>query len=116
MIQGLTNYVISQIFILGYILIFCFKYSDNNWKYIIYGIGALLVNTIAQYICYIYKIRLIDFSSINQATKTILSLDYFIIIGIIISVKEIYLKKRGEKQWEKHHVSYGLESSKKKEN
>ena len=35
MIQGLTNYVISQIFILGYILIFCFKYSDNNWKYII---------------------------------------------------------------------------------
>ena len=116
MIQGLTNYVISQIFILGYILIFCFKYSDNNWKYIIYGIGALLVNTIAQYICYIYKIRLIDFSSINQATKTILSLDYFIIIGIIILVKEIYLKKRGEKQWEKHHVSYGLESSKKKEN
>ena len=116
MIQGLTNYVISQIFILGYILIFCFKYSDNNWKYIIYGIGALLVNTIAQYICYIYKIRLIDFSSINQATKTILSLDYFIIIGIIILVKEIYLKKRGEKQWEKHHVSYGLESSKTKEN
>ena len=116
MIQGLTNYVISQIFILGYILIFYFKYSDNNWKYIIYGIGALLVNTIAQYICYIYKIRLIDFSSINQATKTILSLDYFIIIGIIILVKEIYLKKRGEKQWEKHHVSYGLESSKKKEN
>lgn len=55
MIQGLTNYVISQIFILGYILIFCFKYSDNNWKYIIYGIGALLVNTIAQYICYIYN-------------------------------------------------------------
>ena len=114
MIQGLTNYVISQIFILGYILIFCFKYSDNNWKYIIYGIGALLVNTIAQYICYIYKIRLIDFSSINQATKIILSLDYFIIIGIIISVKEIYLKKRGEKQWDK--VGYGLDNSKKKEN
>ena len=114
MIQGLTNYVISQIFILGYILIFFFKYSYNNWKYIIYGIGALLVNTIAQYICYIYKIRLIDFSSINQATKIILSLDYFIIIGIIISVKEIYLKKRGEKQWDK--VGYGLDNSKKKEN
>ena len=114
MIQGLTNYVISQIFILGYILIFFFKYSYNNWKYIIYGIGALLVNTIAQYICYIYKIRLIDFSSINQATKTILSLDYFIIIGIIILVKEIYLKKRGEKQWDK--VGYGLDNSKTKEN
>ena len=112
-IQVLTNYAISQIFILVYILVFCFKYSKNNWKYIIYGLGALIVNTIAQYICYIYKIRLVDFSNINQATKMILSLDYFIIMAIIIIVKEIYLKKRGEKKW--HHAGYGLESSKKKE-
>lgn len=115
-VQGLTNYVISQIFILGYILVFCFRYSDNNWKYIIYGIGSLILNTLAQYVCYIYKIRLIDFSSINQATKMVLSLDYFIIMAIIIIVKEIYLKKRGEKQWEKHHAGFGLDNSKKKEN
>lgn len=85
-------------------------------KYIGYGIISLIATDLIQGVWYFTKIRFIDYTTTNNITKTILLLDYFIIIGIIILVKEIYLKKRGEKQWEKHHVSYGLESSKTKEN
>ena len=42
------------------------------------------------------KARFIDYNSINDPTKSILSLDYFIIMAVIILVKEVYLKKRGE--------------------
>lgn len=115
LIKGLTNYAIAQIFILLYIIVFCFKYSKNNWKYILYGLGALIINSVVQFICYIYKMRFIDMSVMSYSTKMILSLDYFIIIGIIILVKEIYLKKRGEKRW-MHQAGCGSANLKKKEN
>lgn len=96
-INKLTNYAFSQIFILIYVLIFCFIFSNKNWKYLIYGLISLFISTIIQYVCYFYKVRLIDLTTLNQATKMVLSLDYFIVMGIIILVKEIYLKKRSER-------------------
>lgn len=117
LVKALTNYAVTQIFILVYIILFCFKFSKNNWKYIFYGLSSLIINVLIQYICYLYKLRFIDMDATDYATKIILSCDYFIIIGIIIVVKEIYLKKRGEKKCgEMHQVGSGLENSKKKTN
>lgn len=96
-ITPLTNYVVSQIFIFLYMLVFCYLYSSKNWRYILYGFCSIFLNTITQFICYYCKISIIDISAINQTTRIVLSLDYFIIMTIIILVKEIYLKKRGEK-------------------
>lgn len=106
-IKALTNYVISQIFIFAYIIIFCYLYSNKNWKYILYGFFSLIINTIIQFICYYYKIKLIDISALNYATKIIQSLDYFIIMAIIILVKEVYLKKRGGKACGMHQAGSG---------
>lgn len=114
--NSLLNYGFSQLFMFIYILVFCFLYSERKWKYCLYGFGAIVINILVQYICYLYKIRFIDYSTISQATRIILSLDYFIIMGIIILVKEIYLKKRSDKEWTgKHQACYGSENSKKKE-
>ena len=87
---------IMHIFIIVWIVGFCYFYSGKNYKYIIYGILSLIVNTIIQGIAYSYKVRFIDYSKLNDITKGILSFDYFIIIFVIILVKEVYLKKRGE--------------------
>lgn len=93
----ITNYAISQIFIIGYILAFCYLYSNKNKKYILYGIATIIVNVIVQGITYTYRMKFLDFDKLSDITQAILSIDYFIIMGIIILVKEIYLKKRGEK-------------------
>ncbi len=91
------NYAISQIFIFLYFITFCYFYSQKNYKYITYSIIAVIIDAIIQGITYMHKARLIDISRLNQITKNFLSIDYFIIIGVIILVKEIYLKKRSEK-------------------
>lgn len=91
------NFVVSQISIFLFIIAFCYFYSGRKPKYLVYGIISFVINTVVQYICYLYKARFIDYNSVNQLTKTLLGLDYFIIMIIIILVKEIYLKKRGEK-------------------
>ena len=92
------GYIGAQVFIFLFFIIFSYLYSNRNWKYLIYGFIALTVDTIIQGITYYFKARLIDISKISEFSKSILSFDYFIIIGIIILVKEIYLKKRGEKK------------------
>ena len=91
------NYVISQISIVSFLLIFCYLYSNKKIKYIFYGIISFVINTIIQGICYMYKVRFIDFEKMSQALKGILGIDFFIIMLVVILVKEIYLKKRGEK-------------------
>lgn len=96
-VMTIFDYGILQIFIIGYILLFCYFFSGKKWKYVFYGIIAFLINALAQYITYTYKMQFIDYKLINELTRTILSMDYFIIMAIIILVKEIYLKKRGEK-------------------
>ena len=110
-VSSVVNQGILEIFIFIYCIVFCYLYSNNNLKYILYGIIAIIIDTIIQGIWYMFKAQFIDYSLLNKASQTLLSLDYFIIIGIIILVKEIYLKKSGEKQWDK--VGYGLDNSKK---
>lgn len=106
------GYSVSQIFIILYIIVFCYLFSNKNSKYIVYAIISYITNIVIQYIWYLYKIRYINFQEINNATQTILSLDLIIIMIIVILAKEIYLKRRGENKCQ--HASYGGDNSKKK--
>lgn len=94
----LTDYAISQVFIISFIVLFCFFYSKKNWKYIFYSIGSIVLNVGIQSICYLYKARFIEFSSINQLNKLITGIDYYVLMTLIILGKEIYMKKRRLKQ------------------
>ena len=92
-----TPYVVTQIFIVIYILLFCYLYSIKKWKYVLYGLAAYIASILIQGIWYLSKARYLEYGDLSDTTRLILSLDYFIIMGVIILVKEIYLKKkRGE--------------------
>ena len=108
----------TQIYIIVFLLGFCYFYSGKKVKYILYGIISLIFNTFIQYIWYAYKAKSINLAELNDETMTILTIDFFIIMAIIILVKEIYLKQRGGKKWVKevHIAGYGLELSTKKVN
>lgn len=113
-INNIAGKGILEIFILLFVTTFGYFYSNKNRKYILYMIGSLVLNTLIQWVTYLYKAQFIDYSNIDYVTKTILFSDYFIIMAIIILVKEIYLKKRGAVNWE--IAGSGLENSKKKAN
>ena len=116
LIYATIGYLASQVFIISYIVLFCYYYSNKNKKYILYGMLAMFINLIIQGIAYQYKIKLIDYESLNRIAQVLLSTDYFIIMIIIILVKEIYLRKRGDKKCQQEHqVFYGGVNSKKKE-
>ncbi len=116
-VNNTLGYIALQIFIVLFCIIFCYLYSNRNWKYIIYFITAYIFSIIVQGIWYTVKMQFIEYTELNHITKAILSFDYFIIIGLIILVKEIYLKKRGEtKCGEISDASSGLENSTKKAN
>ena len=87
----------TQVFIAIYMLWFAYIFSNKKYKYVLYTLGSLILNAIIQGITYIYKVQFIDYSRVSNLTKLLLFTDYFIIMGIIILVKEIYLKKRSEK-------------------
>lgn len=91
------GYAILQIFIIGYCVLFSYLYSNKNWKYIIYVILSIIFNVFVQSIWYSIKASFIDYTTLNSLAITILSIDYFIIMALIILVKEIYLKKRRDK-------------------
>lgn len=91
------NYVIFQLYIIIFSCIFCYFYSNKKPKYIFYYIIAFVIAAIVQGIWYTLKVQFIDYDKLNYLTKSILTLDYFIIMGIIILVREIYLRKRGVK-------------------
>lgn len=93
----LTNSGINQIIIFIYIIGFCYFYSKKNWKYIFYSVVSLLLNSFVQYICYLYKARFIDFNKLDYLNRFLTSFDYFIIIGIIILIKEIIVKNKENK-------------------
>ena len=86
-----------QIFVISYMISFFYLYSKKKWKYILYGVLSIIVNMILQGITYLYKVRFIDYSNLNAVVRGVLSIDYFIIMAIIILVKEVYLIKRSEK-------------------
>ena len=116
-ITKIFNYAILQVFIISFVIVFCYLYSKKNKKYILYGILSIIINIAVQGITYLYKMNLIDFSKISDTTRALLSIDYFIIMGVIILVKEIYLKKRSEKVCiTDQEVCFGLENSNKKTN
>lgn len=96
-VVNVFDYAYMQISIFLYILIFLYLYSGKNWKYLLYGLGSIALNTGIQYIFYLYKGRFVEFSSIGATNTFITSLDYFIIMTFIIIVKEIYLSKKLKK-------------------
>lgn len=96
-INFLFNYAIGQVFIVIYILAFCYLYSGRKKKYILYGLLAIILNIVIQYVAYTYKIQFIDYTSLNRTTRLVLSFDYFIIIFMMIVIKEIYLIRRNKK-------------------
>lgn len=85
-----------QIFIPIFTVITCYVYSKRNWKYLFYGFGAYLLSVFVQYICYLYKLRFVNYESLNEINKFLTSIDYFIILIVIILVKNIILKRREE--------------------
>lgn len=101
-LNAIINYTygkgILEIFIILFIIIFCYFYSNKNKKYILYGIGSIVINTIVQFICYLYKLRFIDYDSLNYYSRILISCDYFLIMFILILVKEIYIKNKKEKE------------------
>ena len=90
----LFNYLASQIYILSFIFIFSYFYSKKNSRYILYVIGSLFINTVVQYLCYLYKVRFIDATTIEGTNVLILSMDYILIMFLIISIKEKIFEKR----------------------
>ncbi len=96
--------IVMQIFMILYMIGFCYLYSKRKKKYIVYGLLTSIITAIIQYVWYISKVQFIDYSKLTDVTKTILSLDYFIIMAIIILVKEVYIKKRGEKDARKTNM------------
>ena len=106
---------ILQVYIFIFIMIFCYLYANKKAKYLLYAFISLFINTIAQAVIYFFKISNINYFKTNELTRIILFLDYLIIMAIIILVKEIYLKKRGEKICGAAQVAgYGLENLNKK--
>jgi hypothetical protein len=91
------NYTIAEVLITLLVIIFCYFYSGRKWKYALYAIGSFIINAIIQYVMYIYKIQFVDYNAVNSLGKLVLSIDYYLILALIIAVKEIYLKRRGDK-------------------
>ena len=38
------DYAILQIFIFAYVIVYCFFYGNKQWKYVMYGIGSIILN------------------------------------------------------------------------
>lgn len=51
----------------------------------------------AQYICYLYKARFIDFANLDALNRFLTSLDYVLLMIIIILVKDIIIKNKNKK-------------------
>lgn len=91
------GYATSQIAIFVFLILFAYQYSGKNRKYIIYMIVSLLINTSIQYLSYFYKIRFINYAEITRLNQFLLSLDYFVVIILIILLKEVFIKKKIKK-------------------
>ena len=90
----LTNAVVAQIFVILAPCIFAYYYFNKSWKYVGCMIGSTVLNFVIQFISYTYKIKFIDFTNINNFNRFLVSLDYFIMMFIIILVKEVIIKNK----------------------
>lgn len=93
-IYQIFGYAVAQVYIPLFIIIFCYFYSGKKWKYILYGLFSLIINTFVQYICYLYKLRFVEITDINNLIKFITSFDFLIIMFVIIFIKELILKSK----------------------
>ncbi len=89
------GYIGTQIYIWLFFMFFPYYYKNKNCKYILYSIISIVINILIQGLTYYFKANMIEITTINRVTRALLSLDYFLIMTIIILIKEIYLKKRG---------------------
>lgn len=90
----LTNAVVAQIFVILAPCIFAYYYFNKSWKYVGCMIGSIVLNFVIQFISYTYKIKFIDFTNISNFNRFLVSLDYFIMMFIIILVKEVVIKNK----------------------
>ena len=89
---------VLQIFMILFVILFSYLYSNKHKKYILYGIIACVVAVFMQYICYLYKVRFIDFTNINGLNRFLTSLDYLLLMFIIILIKEVIIKNKKKKE------------------
>lgn len=93
-VNTIFDYAIAQVFIICYILTFCYLFSNKSLKYVLYGLIAYILNIFIQYICYMYKVRFIDFNNISYINKFLTSFDSLILMWIMIVIKEKLIKRR----------------------
>lgn len=89
---------VLQIFIPLFIIIFSYMFSNKNKKYILYSLSCYIISVFIQYICYLYKLRFIDYTSINGLNKLLIYSDYLLLMFIIILVKEFIIKNKKKKE------------------
>lgn len=87
------GYMIGQIFIIIYTISFCFFYSKKKFIYIVYGIISLIFNAFIQYICFASRFNFNDLSILNKTTTYALGLDSFIVMFVVIIIKELFINK-----------------------
>jgi len=92
------NEIIIQLFIITYVIGVAYIHSGRKPKYMLYAIASIVINAIVQFISYSFKIRFIDYTTLNNTEMALINIDYFIIMVIIIWIKELYFKKRGAKE------------------
>ena len=100
LVSLLDNYIVMKGFIIIYFLLFCYFFSGKKPKYILYGIISYILGIFVQFIWFTFKASNINIGTIDNGTKMVLTMDFFIIMLMIILAKEIYLKKRRDKKWE----------------
>jgi len=97
-IASFCSDLIVQAFIMLYVIGTAYIHSGRKPKYILYAIISILINAAVQYVSYAFKIRFIDYTTLNNTEMALVNIDYFIIMAIIIWIKELYLKNKNEKQ------------------
>jgi len=81
----------------AFVVWFCYFYSSKNWKYIFYGVGSYVFGVFIQFLTYLYKIRFIDYTEVGPLNRFLISIDFFIVMFVIIFIKEVVVrKKKGE--------------------
>ena len=85
-VYTLFGFATMQVFIFLFDIVFCYLYSGKKAKYILYAIVSYIIVVLVQGIWYTVKARFIDFDTLNYTTRSILSLNYYIIMTIIIPI------------------------------
>ncbi len=96
-INTFFGYIWAQLFIIVFNVIFFYMYSNKNIKYLLYCLLSIGINVVLQYVWYLTKAQFINLNEHTGTSYAVLGLDFFIFMTMIIATKEIYVKKRSEK-------------------